>query len=127
MSNNMTTKAALRNIIAKLVIRWCNPLDDNKALNASVDQAVTKIEDLYKEKPSDRIKLLEYANKLQAEIAQYKSGEEYECIHCGEFDDTIDPWKHCKKHPAKIALEKITYSTNRGDRDIAKQALACQK
>ena len=40
---------------------------------------------------------------------EHNRTSDYECIHCGEIDKTLDHWERCEDHPAQkvVALLRV--------------------
>ncbi|MBW2255340.1 MAG: hypothetical protein JRI25_12170 [Deltaproteobacteria bacterium] len=43
----------------------------------------------------------------------------WECIYCGEWDENIDHWRDCRKHPAKAEVAALHLERDEARRQLA--------
>ena len=34
--------------------------------------------------------------------------QDFECVHCGEYNPALDHWETCSKHPARTVVELLS-------------------
>lgn len=33
--------------------------------------------------------------------------QDFECVHCGEYNPALDHWETCSKHPARLVVQNL--------------------